>query len=127
MWKLLKTLYGMMQGAHDWAKVLNHTYKGHGYYKSKADSQVCSKVEEDEFTITSTWTDDVLGASSTKSGKRIAKDELARSYEIKDLGEACYILGMWIDYNKENGTVRLLQEAYAQQMLERFKMSDAKL
>lgn len=94
VWKLLKTLYGTMQGAHDWAQNLDRTYEGHGYYKSKADLQIRSKVEDDEFTITSTWTDDVLRASSTKSGEAKAKDQLARSYEIKDLGDVQYILGM---------------------------------
>jgi len=34
VWKLQKTLYGTMQGAHDWAKNLDHTFKGHGYYRS---------------------------------------------------------------------------------------------
>lgn len=126
VWKLLKTLYGTMQGAHDWAQNLDRTYEGHGYYKSKADSQVRSRVEGDEFTLTSTWTDDVLGASSTKAGEEKAKDELGMSYEIKDLGEARYILGMRIDYDKETGTIRLSQHAYAERMLERFNMQDAK-
>jgi len=38
VWLLLKTLYGMMQRAHDWAITLNRTYTEHGYYTSKANS-----------------------------------------------------------------------------------------
>ncbi|KAF7782993.1 hypothetical protein Agabi119p4_2369 [Agaricus bisporus var. burnettii] len=60
VWLLLKTLYGTMQGAHDWAQTLDRTYAGHGYYISKADPQ----------------TDDVLGALSTAEGETKAKDEL---------------------------------------------------
>jgi hypothetical protein len=85
VWLLLKTLYGTMQGAHDWACMLERAYKNHGYYSSKADPQVRSRVERDEITLTSTWTDDILGASSTEEGQKKAKDELARSYELKDL------------------------------------------
>jgi hypothetical protein len=43
VWLLLKTLYGTMQGAHDWAVTLERVYLGHGYHTSKADSQVQSK------------------------------------------------------------------------------------
>jgi len=54
IWKLKKTLYGTMQGTHNWAENLNRTFEGHGYYRSKADSQIRSRVIGDELTITST-------------------------------------------------------------------------
>jgi len=73
VWKLNKTLYRMMQGAHDWAENLDKTFEGHGYYKSKADPQIHSRVCKDKFTLTSTWTDDILDASSTITGKVLAK------------------------------------------------------
>ena len=40
VWKLLKTLYGTMQGAHDWAENLDTTFKGHCYYRSHANPQI---------------------------------------------------------------------------------------
>jgi len=83
-----------MQGAHDWAENLDKTFEGHGYYKSRADPQIRSRVYDDELTLTSTWTNDILGASSTTEDERLAKAELGSSYEIKDLGEAKLILGM---------------------------------
>ena len=95
-----------MQGAHDWAKNLDHTFKGHGYYRSWANPQIWSRVLGDEFTLTSTWTDNILGAFSTTEGKRLAKDQLGSSYEIKDIGEAKLILGMCIEQN-EFGDIRL--------------------
>ncbi|KAJ3552615.1 hypothetical protein NP233_g12840 [Leucocoprinus birnbaumii] len=121
IWKLLKTLYGTMQGAHDWAENLDRTFEGHGYYKSRADPQIRSRVIEDELTITSTWTDDILGASSSLDGEASAKSELAASYEIKDLGNAKLILGMRIDRDKD-GNITLSQKAYCQHMLKRFRM-----
>jgi hypothetical protein len=125
VWLLLKTLYGTMQGAHDWARNLECAYEGHGYYTSKADPQVRSCVIDDEITLTSTWTDDILGALSTEKGKMEAKEELARSYELKDLGTAKFILGMKIERD-EKGDIRLSQRAYCERVLERFKMSDTK-
>ncbi|KAF7770864.1 hypothetical protein Agabi119p4_6838 [Agaricus bisporus var. burnettii] len=125
VWLLLKTLYGTMQGAHNWAFNLNRTYEGHGYYVSRADSQIRSKVEDTEFTLTSTWTDDILGASSTEMGEMKAKEELGNSYEVKDLGVARFILGMRIDRDEKDGTIRLSQRSYCERILDRFNMGDA--
>ena len=72
IWRLRKTLYGTIQGAHDWAKNLDRTFKGHEYYKSKADPQICSRVYDNELTLTSTWID-VLGTFSTFEDKILAK------------------------------------------------------
>jgi hypothetical protein len=105
VWLLLKTLYGTMQGTHDWAKTLDHMYQGHGYYTSKADPQVRSQMQQEEITITSTWTDDILGASSTEQGELKAKAELKSSHKLKDLGAAKFILGMKIERDKTNGTI----------------------
>jgi len=76
VWLLLKTLYRTMQGAHDWAITLDHTYTEHRYYTSKADSQVRSKVVNRELTLTTTWTNNVLGASTTPAGEVEVKEEL---------------------------------------------------
>jgi len=101
-----------MQGAHDWAKNLNRTFEGHGYYRSQVDPQIRSRVTKNELTLTSTWTNDVLGASLTLEGKTLAKEQLRSSYEIKDIGEAKLILGMKISQSK-NGDVVISQRAYA--------------
>jgi len=115
-------LYGTMQGAHNWAENLDKTFERHGYYKSCADPQIHSGVINEELTLTSTWTNDILGASSTIEGKEKAKAKLSSSYKIKDLGEVTFILGMQITQN-DNSDVTLSQKAYAQHMLNRFNMS----
>jgi len=99
-------------------------FKGHGYYRSKADPQIHSRVQNDEFTLTSTWTDDILGALSTLEGKTLAKEELAASYELKDIGEAKLILGMRINRNPSSGDITLSQRAYCKCMLCYFRMDD---
>jgi len=121
VWKLHKTLYRTMQGAHDWAKNLDKTFQGHGYYKSHADPQIRSRVYNNELILTSIWTDDILGASSTIEGENLAKSQLGSSYEIKDLGKAKLILGMRIDRNQK-GDVTLSQQAYCERLLKQFNM-----
>ncbi len=127
VWLLLKTFYGTMQGAHDWAENLDKMFEGHGYYKSWADPQICSHVIGDEYTITSTWTDDVLGASTTFEGESTAKSELEQSYKIKDLGSTKYILGIHIDYDESDRSICLSQCAYCEWILEQFNIADCYL
>jgi len=98
-----------MQGAHDWAKNLNKIFEGHVYYKSKADPQICLRVCKDKFT----WTDNILDASSTIKDEVLAKFQLGASYEIKDLGEARFILGMCIDRDPQSGDIAISQKAYS--------------
>ena len=63
--KLVHTIYGTMQGAHDWYKTLTATYEKLGYTTSHADPCVRFKTKDDEYTVTDTYTDNVFGASKT--------------------------------------------------------------
>jgi len=69
--------------------------------------------------------DDVLGASTTPAGEVEVKEELRSSYEIKNLGEVKYILGMKIE-RTDDGSIKLLQCVYSEHVLECFGMTDAK-
>ena len=119
-----KSLYGMMQAAFDFQKQMSSTYEALGYYKSIADPCVHSRVIGDEFTLTSTYTDDVFGASSTEEGATKAKQEIENCFEIKDVGELGYILGIRVDRDEGTGAISLSQTAYLQRVLERFGMTD---
>ena len=78
------TLYGTMQGANNWWDSLDKEYNQLGYYRSKADTSVRSRNVDGEITITSTYTDDVTGISSSVAGAEKAQDELGLQYEVKD-------------------------------------------
>ena len=65
--KLKRSIYRMKQGSHDWQTTL----KEDGYVTSRADPCIRYWREEDVYTLTSTYRDDVLGGSSTKGGKQL--------------------------------------------------------
>ena len=50
--KLIHTIYGTMQGGHDWYETLSNTYDDLGYTTSRADPCVRFKKENDNYTIT---------------------------------------------------------------------------
>lgn len=122
--QVVKTLYGMMQGSYDFQREMSGSYESLGYYKSSADPCVHSRVIDQEYTITSTYTDDIFGASSTKEGAQRSKEEIEACFEIKDVGDLGYILGIRVEKDKSTGAISLSQEAYLQRVLERFGMQD---
>lgn len=77
--------------------------------------------------ITSTYTDDMTGISTTREGAERAKAELGRRFQTKDLGEASLVLGIKIERDREAGTISISQCTYLECVLEWFGMADCNL
>ena len=122
--KLVHTIYGTMQGAHDWYETLTDTYEKLGYTTSRADPCVRYKKENGGYTLTDTYTDDIFGASKTDEEVRMRKDEMGKEWEIKDVGENEYFLGMRVQQDIDKGTIRLTQRPYWEHVLNRFNLTN---
>lgn len=121
---LQKTLYGLMQSGFNWYWTLDGAFSDLGYQRSRADLCVHSKKVGQEVTITNTFNDNTFGLSMSKEGARVAKQELAQVYKVKDLGEPTFILEMAIPHDASTRSISLSQKAYLTQVLEQFKMTD---
>lgn len=116
------SLYGTMQGASNWWEELDGTYNSLGYRRSHADQSVRVREGDTGTTITSTYTDDVTGVSSSTKEAILAKEELGKRYDIKDLGDLDFVLGIKIVHNPIDGSIALSQRAYTERVLKRFGM-----
>jgi len=103
--KLVHTIYGTMQGAHDWYEMLKETYDELGYVTSRANLCVRYKRNGSDYTLTDTYTDDVFGASTTTDEIKRRKHEMGKKWEIKDVGETEYFLGMRVQQDLEKGAI----------------------
>ena len=121
--KLVHTIYGTMQGGHDWYETLGRTYNELGYTTSRADPCVRYKKDGQNYTLTDTYTDDVFGASNNDKEIDARKDEMGRVWEIKDVGESEYFLGMRVQQDLVKGTIRLTQRPYWEHVLNRFDLT----
>ena len=121
--KLVHTIYGTMQGGHDWYKTLSKTYDDLGYTTSRADPCVRFKKGNGNYTITDTYTDDTFGASNDDEEIKRRKEEIGGVWEIKDVGESEYFLGMRVQQDMELGTIRLTQRPYWEHVLNRFGLA----
>ena len=61
---------------------------------SCADPCVRFKKENGNYMIMDTYTDDIFGVSNTHEEGERGKDEIGKEWEIKDVGEMEYFLGM---------------------------------
>jgi transposase InsO family protein len=118
--KLIHTIYGTMQGGHDWYETLGKTFDDLKYITSRADPCVRFKKEDGNYTITDTYTDDVFGASNNEEEAKRRKDEIGKVWETKDVGENEYFLGMRVQQNLGLGTIRLTQRPYWEHVISRF-------
>ena len=120
--KLLHTIYGTMQGGHDWYETLSTTYNDLNYVTSRADPCVRIKEENGNYTITNTYTDDTFGASNNEEEEMKRKNEIGGVWEIKDVEENEYFLGMRVQQDLVAGTIRLTQKPYWEHVIHRFSL-----
>jgi len=74
--------------------------------------------------VASTYTDDIFGASKTEEEIQRRKDEMGKEWEIKDVGENDYFLGMRVQQDIDQDTIRLTQRPYWEHVLNRFKLTN---
>ena len=117
--KLVHTIYGTMQGGHDWYETLWGTYDNLGYSTSRADPCVRFKKENGNYTLTDTYTDDVFGASNDDAEMNKRKDEIGKVWETKDMGENEYFLGMRVQQDLRLGTIHFTQRPYWEHVINR--------
>ena len=99
-------------------------YNKLGYKTSWADPCVWIKKEAGNYTITDTYTDDIFGASNSNEEATKRKDEIGGVWEVKDVGETEYFLGMWVQQDLTLGTIRVTQHPYWEHVLNRFDLKN---
>src|SRR6266540_1394462 len=73
--------------------------------------------------ITDTYTDDVFGASMTDEEVQKWKDEMGREWEIQDVGESEYFLGMRVQQDLDGGMIWLTQCPYWEHIINHFDLA----
>ena len=99
---------------------------GHGNQRTAADYCVYFKqFLVEKFIILLLYVDDMLIVGQDRAQISKLKEELTKSFDMKDLSLAKQILGMEITRGKKNRRLWLSQESYVEQILERFNMKKA--
>ena len=109
--QLKKSLHGVKQALHQWYKKFDSFMIKHGYQRTTSDHCVFVKRFLDgEFTILLLYVDDVLIVGQNSDMISKLKEEIKKSFAMKDLGLAKQILGVTIFRDQKERNLWLSQE-----------------
>ncbi|KIJ41161.1 hypothetical protein M422DRAFT_172542 [Sphaerobolus stellatus SS14] len=126
IWKLKKGLYGLKQASREWYKKLCTEFESMGFRRCNSNHAVFIKDDNGIRVVVAVYVDDLLIFSSSIEAVKKVKKDLKGKFEMTDLGEAHWILGMEITRDRPSHTLSISQKAYFAEILERFGMSDCK-
>ncbi|KAJ9561274.1 hypothetical protein OSB04_006434 [Centaurea solstitialis] len=101
--KLLKSIYGLKQASMSWNLHFDIRIKEFGFTKN-----------------------DILLIGNDVPPLQSVKAWLSKCFQMKDLGEAAYILGIKIYRNRSRWLIGLSQGTYIDKILKRFRMDESK-
>ena len=124
--KLLRSLYGLKQAGFEWSEELEKFFMDIGFTRSQVDRAVYLKRSPDEHTVITVSVDDMAVTSKSLQHIEAFKNQLRERFEISDLGELTWLLGLKIERDRNARTITFSQNAYVDTILERFHLTDAK-
>ena len=120
--KLRKSVYGLKQASRQWYLKFNNTITLYGFIENIVDRYVYIKVSGRKFIILVLYIDDILLTANDVGLLHDIKKFLSKKFEMKDMDEAFYVIGIEIFYDRSQGLLGLSQRTYIEIVLERFRM-----
>ena len=120
--KLQKSIYGLKQASRQWYLKFDAVITSFGFEENKLDECVYCKISGSHFIFLVLYVDDILLASSDFSLLKATKEFLMKSFDMKDMGEAHYVLGIEIKRDRKRNMLGLSQKNYIDRVLQRFGM-----
>jgi hypothetical protein len=120
--QLVKSIYGLHQAAREWYHCLKEYLEKNGYKACLSDPCVLVKfdVKRKQLIIILIYVDDLLLMCNSRQMLNELKQIFKERFEIKDMGDAQYILGIQLE-RFEHG-LWMGQPLYAQSILEEADM-----
>jgi len=122
VYKLNKALYGLKQAPRAWNNKLNKILMELKFTKCSKEPSLYCRRDKDELLVVVVYVDDLLVTGSNLQVILEFKEEMAKKFEMSDLGKLTYYLG--IEVFQHEGGIMLKQERYANKILEETKMDD---
>jgi hypothetical protein len=123
--RLNRALYGTKQAGKLFNDLVVKFMTEYGFTQSSEDPCLFFKITENgNLMIVGLYVDDTLIAVHDEDMKEYENfiRELKSRFKIEEIGDAKWILGVKIDYNKQNGILKMTQKAYIEKILKRFEM-----
>jgi hypothetical protein len=94
--KLKKSIYGLKQASRQWHLKFDEVIKKFGFIENQVNNYICIKTKGSMFIILVLYVDDILLACSDKNLLHEIKRFLLSNFDMKELDDASYVLGIEI-------------------------------
>jgi hypothetical protein len=105
--RLKKSIYGLKQASRQWYLKFNRIIRNFGFKENVEDNCVYVKFKNGKYIFLILYVDDILLASSDISLLPETKKFLSSKFDMKNLGEASFVLGIEIHRNKSKWVLGL--------------------
>ena len=123
--KLLRSLYGLKQSPRAWFERFTKVVKKHGYSQCQTDHTLFVKHSPaGKLVVFIVYVDDIILVGDYEEEIRTIKSFLAAEFEIKDLGNLKYFLGMEIARSRKE--ISVSQRKYVLDLLKKTGMLGCK-
>ncbi|CAM8965989.1 unnamed protein product [Rhodiola kirilowii] len=120
VYRLKKALYGLKQAPRAWFSRIEGYFTRVGLERSSHDHTLFIMKTDGKLLMVSLYVDDLLYTGSDELLCKEFKCSMNREFEMTDLGEMRYFLGVEVRQNSKG--IHLCQSKYAKEVLERFNM-----
>ena len=123
--KLQRSIYGLKQALRSWNLCFDEVVKGFGFIQNGEEACVYKKESGSSKAFLILYVDDILLIGNDVDFLNTIKESLKRSFAMKDLDEAAYILGIKIYRDRSRRLIGLSQSTYIDKVLKRFRMENS--
>ena len=107
--KFLRSIYGLKQASRSWNLHFDETIKTYGFEQNVNEPCVYKYIKEKKVVFLVLYVNDILLIGNDVETLSNVKKWLAEQFQMKDLGEASYILGIQIIRDLKNKLLILSQ------------------
>ena len=113
--KLNKSLYGLKQSGRLWYERLKQELEKLNFKACIFEG--CLFYHQTFNIVIAVYVDDIILIGKDIANINYIKGKLSKSFSMKDMGQAKYILGIQINYDKENGKSQLCLGSYLEKAI----------
>ncbi|KAM1450369.1 hypothetical protein ACFX2I_037618 [Malus domestica] len=124
--KLQRSIYGLKQASRSWNIHFDTEIKSFGFTQNEDDNCVYQKVIGDAVVFLVLYVDDIVLFGNDTAVLSSVKVWLSKTFHMKDLGDASYVLGIKLYRDRSRKLIGLSQSMYIDKVLSRFQMEQSK-
>jgi hypothetical protein len=120
--RLKRSIYGLKQASRQWYLKFDEIVTSYDFKENIVDQCIYLRISGSTYIFLLLYMDDILLATNDNELLLKTKRMLSSHFDIKDLGEAFYVLSIQILHDRTKGALGLSQKTCIDPVLNRFHM-----